>query len=73
MTHLCSFETKKALREALARGEDPWLEDPSIFPGALSGRVSEILRARGPVTVTSRRRRWFGRLSWMASGKVRCE
>ena len=61
MTLISTHKTKKAFKEAVK--EDPtkvYLSDPSIFPGAMSGMVSEILKVKDSVTVTNHpKRSWF--------------
>lgn len=76
MTHIAHFPTKKAFKEAVDTGENPYLEDPSIF-SPVSGRVSNILTwmneaGKTPVIYVTNhpKRSWFAEVK-LVKGKVR--
>ena len=60
MTHIVSFKTKKAFKEAVSR--DPravYVDDPSIF-SPCSGSVEHVVKMMGMFTVTNHpKRSWF--------------
>jgi hypothetical protein len=70
MTHISTHKTKKALKEAVK--EDPtqvFLNDPSIFPGAISGSVAHIMSQRDSITVTNHpKRSWFAQIKNTKNG-----
>ena len=74
MPHIVSphfFPTKKSFKESVARGDNPFCEDPSIFPDACSGLVSEILAQKQYFTVTNHpKRSWFAQVEKI-NGKVK--
>lgn len=75
MPHIVSpfvFKTKKAFKEAAeARPDEVYCDDPSIFPGSLSGSVSTILKSKDFFTVTNHpKRSWFAQVE-MRNGKVK--
>ena len=65
-----TFKSKKAFKEAVEAGRNPFCEDPSIFPGSCSGTVIDILNAKGYFTVTNHpKRSWFASVERI-NGKV---
>lgn len=75
MTHIVNFPTKKAFREAVARDASRiWVNDPSIFPGACSGYLPEVIKTLGHFTCTNHpKRSWFARVSGAANGTFKVE
>ena len=79
MTHIVSparFPSKKAFKDAaLANPEKVYVEDPSIFPGSISGNVAVVVAGSPPhgFTVTNHpKRSWFARV-YLKNGKLKVE
>ena len=72
MTHISSYPTKKAFKEAVARDlRAVYVDDPSIF-NPRSGSVADVLTA-GEFTVTNHpKRSWFARV-YRKAGTVRVD
>lgn len=75
MTHIVSpfsYKTKKAFKEAIKNGDDPYLADPSIV-NPQSGRISELVTDETIVIFVTNhpKRSWFANLRLDArTGKI---
>ncbi len=68
MTCIVNFSTKKALREALERGEDNFrIDDPSIF-NPRSFRPMEIPVGQKVVVTNHPKRSWFAEIQRTEKG-----
>ena len=73
MTHIASYPSKKAFKEACKAGLDPYLDDPSMFD-PVSGRVSQIMQKRNMITVTNHpKRSWFACIKANGDGSYKVE
>lgn len=76
MTHIVSpdrFPSKKSFKEAVHKDASAvYVDDPSIFPGAKSGPIPEVLEEKEFITVTNHpNRSWFAEVRRQTRGKYK--
>ena len=72
MTHIVEgFKTKKALKEAVAAGANPYISNPAygMFPGQWQGFLKELPTGTGVMATNHPKRSWFASIK-NVGGKV---